>query len=45
MSCSNYNISIFIVATERMGQIKLQTDSKVLPILPYIPNVLMDIIT
>ena len=31
MSSSNFNIPIFIVATERMGQIKWGTDSKVAP--------------
>ena len=29
MSGSNYNIPIFTVATESMGQIKWRTDSKV----------------
>ena len=28
---SDYNISIFILATESMGQMKWQTDSKVAP--------------
>ena len=31
MSSSNYNISIFIVAMEIMGQIKWPTDSRVPP--------------
>ena len=30
-SIINYNISIFITATERMGRIKWQADSEVTP--------------
>ena len=31
MSSSNYNMSVFIVAMKRIGQIKWPTDSKVIP--------------
>ena len=36
MSSSNYNMSIFTVATEIMGEIKRRADSKVSPFLTEI---------
>ena len=35
MLCSKYNISIFIIATESMGQMKWHTGSKVSLLIAY----------